>query len=175
MPCPFGAFCSSKGDKQPTAAFGHWTSYSIDKLTFIPCLPAFSCVGGQTKSDPVDLGCAAGFTGRRCECEDGYYKLEFECVKCAEVNHLLFAIFGYCVPLLLMICLVYFTFRLRISPTAIGVLVTFARTLATFQNFDLGWPGSSNGAMTARSAFNLNVDLLSVESYIPNPRFVDKW
>ena len=132
--CPVGALCPGNG-KDPLSLAGWW---SVDRDTFVQCIPASACIGNNT--------CAAGYEqgvkycaqcASKTEDELGHYRVDLSCNQCSEIAPFWFGIAILAILGFVTIIWILTTWEFRLA--SLNIMIDFLQVMALCASIKLKW------------------------------------
>jgi len=139
-------------------------------LCIVPCMPPTSCL--------ADNICAEAYTSKapmyRCaSCAKGFYRRNGECERCPQNSAAQFIILLFMA--MIAAAVAYWMNRFNINPAFISIGLDYFQVIAIFAQSKVPWPAVIKDLFYILSAFNLNLEILAPECFLPEVTFSNKF
>ena len=139
-------------------------------VCMVPCDPPESCLGKNE--------CGAGYTNKapnfRCStCREGFYRRGGLCAACPSGAAAIIVVY---VGLIMLAAVgAYLLQKLNVNIAVASIGVDFAQVVAVFASTKVKWPPAVAEFFHVLSAFNLNVEIVAPECFMPGVSFTSKF
>jgi hypothetical protein len=167
-PIPDAGFFNLNGSMAPACPPG--MRVPGRDICIVPCMPATSCL--------EDNVCAEAYASTapmyRCaSCAKGFYRRNGDCERCPQDSAAQFIILLFLA--MVAAALAYWMNRFNINPAFISIGLDYFQVIAIFAQSKVPWPQVIKDLFYILSAFNLNLEILAPECFLPEVTFSNKF